>query len=65
MNFNTAIKIAFLMYNDKVNEGMTKYQCGGKKGRSTVDNIMTLNAVIDYNKTINSETYILFADAYT
>ena len=25
---------------------------------------MTLNAIIDYNKSLNSETYILFADAY-
>ena len=50
--------------NEKLNEGISKYQCGGTKGRSTVDHIMTLNAIIDYNKTINSETYILFADAY-
>ena len=49
---------------EKLNNGISQYQCGGKKGRSTVDHIMTLNAIIDYNKTINSETYILFADAY-
>ena len=49
---------------EKLNNGISKYQCGGKKGRSTVDHIMTLNAIIDYNKTINAETYILFADAY-
>ena len=49
--------------NKKLREGISKYQCGGTKGRSTVDHLMTLNAIIDYNKTINSETYILFADA--
>ena len=57
-------KIKLKKHNDKLNEGISKYQCGGKKGRSTVDHIMTLNAIIEYNKTINSETYILFADAY-
>ena len=57
-------KIKLERNNDKLDKGISKYQCGGKKGRSTIDHIMTLNAVIEYNKTINSETYILFADAY-
>ena len=57
-------KIKLEQNNEKLNNEISKYQCGGKKGRSTVDHIMTLNAVIDYNRTINTETYILFADAY-
>ena len=57
-------KIKLEKNNDKLNKGISKYQCGGKKQRSAMDHIMTLNAIIDYNKTINSETYILFADAY-
>ena len=48
----------------KINNGISKYQCGGTKGKSSSDNIMTLNAIIDYNKLINTETFILFADAY-
>ena len=49
---------------NKITNKTSKYQCGGIKGKSTVDHIMTLNAIIDYNKYLNSETYILFADAY-
>ena len=57
-------KIKMNKNKEKLDISITKYQCGGKKGRSTIDHIMTLNAIIEYNKTINSETYILFADAY-
>ena len=57
-------KIKLEENNVQLNKGISKYQCGCQKGRSTVDNIMTLNAIIDYNRTINIETYILFADAY-
>ena len=41
-----------------------KYQSGGVKGKSTIDNIIILNEVIAYNKYLNKETYVLFADAY-
>ena len=50
--------------NDDLNKGISRFQCGGKKGRSTIDHIMTLNSIIDYNKLLKSESYILFADAY-
>ena len=50
--------------NEQLNKGISKYQCGVKKGRSTVDDIMMLNPIIAYNQTIKSKTYILFADAY-
>lgn len=57
-------KIKLKKVENKIISQTSKYQCGGIKGKSTVDHIMTLNAIIDYNKYLNSETYILFADAY-
>ena len=49
---------------DKFNSGISKFQVGGMSGKGTVDHTMTLDAVINYNKLMGSETYILFADAY-
>ena len=43
---------------------MSKFQTGGVQGKSTIDNKMVLNAVIDYNNLLNSETYVFFADAH-
>ena len=57
-------KIKMEQYDEEINRGISKYQCGGKKERSAVDHVMTLNAIIEYNKSIGSETYVLFADAY-
>ena len=57
-------KVKMNKNSDKLNERISKYQCGGMTGKSTVDHKMTLNAVLDYNKYLGSETYILFADAY-
>ena len=39
------------------------YQNGGKKCRSTKDNWLAMNAVIDKNKRLNNSTYLVFADA--
>ena len=50
--------------DERINKGISKYQCGGSKGKSTIDHIMTLNEIITYNKYINKETYVIFADAY-
>ena len=50
--------------NERINKGISKYQCGGSKGKSTIDHIMTLNEIINYNKYLNKETHVLFADAY-
>ena len=57
-------KIKMKRNMDKLEQGISKYQVGGMRGKSTVDHIMTLNAVIDYNRYIGKETYIIFADAY-
>ena len=42
---------------------MSEYQSGGQTRRSTVDNWIVLGAVIDNNKRIGKETYIIFVDA--
>ena len=47
-----------------IENSISKFQTGGITGKSTVDNTMVLNATIDYNNFINSETYVFFADAY-
>ena len=49
---------------DIIEAKMSKFQTGGVQGKSTIDNKMVLNSVIDYNNLINSETYIFFADAH-
>ena len=50
---------------ETIENNISKFQTGGIKGKSTIDNIMVLNATIDYNNLINKETYyVLFADAY-
>ena len=57
-------KIKLARNTERLNIGISKFQCGGMKGKSTIDHIMTLNAIIDYNIYIGSETYTIFADAY-
>ena len=42
---------------------MSRFQCGGMKGRSITDHLITLNAVIDYNKYLGMPTFIWFGDA--
>ena len=57
-------KIKLIRNTDDINKGISKYQCGGAKGKSTIDHIMTLNETIGYKKYINMETFVIFADAY-
>lgn len=47
----------------KLNDGISKFQCGGMSGKSPTDHILTLNAIIDYNKYMGRNTYIWFGDA--
>ena len=49
---------------DELDKKMSRFQCGGLEGRSTVDHLLTLNAVVDYNKYIGAPTYVVFGDAY-
>ncbi len=43
---------------------ISEYQCGGKKGRSTIDNHIMLQSVLDNNRRLNKKSYVYFADAY-
>ena len=49
--------------SDKLCDGISEYQCGGVKNRSTSDHVLTLNAVVDYNRFLNTSTYVFFGDA--
>ena len=57
-------KVKLSKHRSIVESKLSKFQTGGVKGKSPIDNKMVLNATIDYNNFINSETYIFFADAY-
>ena len=57
-------KVKMNRNRDTIESGISRFQTGGIKERSRIDNIMTFNAMIDYNNLIRSETYALFADAY-
>ena len=48
---------------EKFNQGITEWQTGGITNRSGVDNVMTLSAVIEQNKYLNSNTYLVVTDA--
>ena len=47
---------------EKVKEQLSPMQTGGVENRSTIDNIMTVLAVIERNCYYNKMTYITFAD---
>ena len=38
------------------------FQCGGKKGTSTIDHTLTILEIINRNKYLNKETYVIFID---
>ena len=57
-------KIKLNRNNESISKGIIKYQCGGEKGKSNIDHLLTLNEIVEYNKYLNKETYVLFADAY-
>ena len=48
---------------EKLQENISIYQNGVLEKRGTRDNIMTVQAVIDYNKNMEGELYLLIADA--
>ena len=43
--------------------GISWFQCGGQKNRSTIDHVMTRMAIIDKQKFLNKKTYLVFLDA--
>ena len=40
-----------------------KFQNGGRKGRSTMDNFIAIIAVVDRNRRLGKETMVMFVDA--
>ena len=63
---NTVSKIydsALKIQNESKNENMSQMQTAGRKQRSTVDNLIILNSIIENQKQNNNKTYLFFADA--
>ena len=48
---------------ENLTESITKYQNGAMENRGTRDNIMAIQAVLDYNRILNREIYLVIADA--
>ena len=59
-----AEKARMTRIKEELNKEISRFQCGGLEGRSTVDHLLALNAVIDYNRYIGAPTYVIFGDAY-
>lgn len=57
-------KIMLSKSGKKIEDHISRYQCGGISNRSTCDHLLTLNAVIEYNKYLGSATHIWFGDAF-
>ena len=45
------------------NENMSQMQTAGRKQRSTVDNLIILNSIIENQRQNKNKTYLFFADA--
>ena len=48
--------------NKAVQSNMSKMQTAGKKNRSTMDNIIIINAIIEKQRQSYKNTYLFFAD---
>ena len=48
---------------EKFGRGISEWQTGGIKRRSTIDNVMTVLAVIERNQYLRKNTYVVFTDA--
>ena len=52
-----------LVQNEAIQNKMSNMQTEGKKNRSTMDNIIIINAIIEKQRQSHKNTYLLFADA--
>eukprot|EP00112_Aurelia_sp_Birch-Aquarium-sp1_P022626 Seg6436.2 transcript_id=Seg6436.2/GoldUCD/mRNA.D3Y31 product="Transposon TX1 putative 149 kDa protein" protein_id=Seg6436.2/GoldUCD/D3Y31 len=55
-----------LIYNRKqtiIRNGVSEYQCGSLKKRSTIDNLFVLQGAIDYQRYLKKDLFIGFIDA--
>ena len=48
---------------DQFNNGITKWNTGGIKNRSTIDNILITTSMIEQNQYLKRNTYLTFTDA--
>ena len=51
------------LQNENKQENISSMQTAGKKNRSTVDNLIIINAITEKQRQDNKNTYILYADA--
>ena len=47
---------------ENLRKGIGNFQCGGVKGRGTIDHLMTILAIIERRRYLQQHTYIMFAD---
>ena len=51
------------LQNENKQENIPSMQTAGKKNRSTMDNLIMMNAIIEGQRQDHKDTYILYADA--
>ena len=60
---STAYEIVKKIQNKAIQSNMSNMQTAGKKNRSTIDNIIITNAIIEKQRQSHKNTYLFFADA--
>ena len=58
-----AYEIVKKIQSKAIQSNMSKMQTAGKKNRSTMDNIIIINAVTEKQRQSHKNTYLFFADA--
>ena len=58
-----AYEIVKKIQNEAIQSNMSNMQTAGKKNRSTMDNIIIINAIIEKQRQSYKNTYLFFADA--
>ena len=56
-------KIYYNRNLEKFHQGTSKFQTGSRKGRSTIDNLFVLQAIIDYHRYLGQNIYLIMGDA--
>ena len=60
---STAYEIVKKIQNKAIQSNMSNMQTAGKKNRSTINNIIITNAIIEKKRQSHKNTYLFFADA--
>ena len=58
-----AYEIVSKIQNEEIQSNMSNMQTAGKKNRSTMDNIIIINAIIEKQRQSHKNTYLFFDDA--